>query len=136
MRPSAARLSGLLLTAALLTSVQTAAAPGFLTPAQLNAALRGRAQGQTHFTLVNVHVPYQGHIAGTDLSLPYDSIAQNAGLPKSKAAPLILYCRSGSMSAEARATLNALGYTNVRELQGGFNAWKKAGYPLKIKVAF
>ena len=35
------------------------------------------------------------------------------------------------MSAQAHATLNRMGYTNVRELQGGFDAWKDAGYPLK-----
>ncbi|ULH15426.1 rhodanese-like domain-containing protein [Deinococcus sp. KNUC1210] len=115
-----------------LSSVTVAApASGFLSPAQLQAALTARARGQQTFTLINVHIPYEGRIAGTDLLLPYDTIGQNKKLPANKKAALILYCRSGNMSAQARSTLNQLGYTNVRELQGGFDAWKDAGYPLK-----
>ena len=98
----------------------------FLTPVQLKQALTKK-----NFVFINVHVPYEGHIAGTDLSIPYDKIAQSAKLPSSRKANIVLYCRSGTMSAEARQTLNKMGYVNVRELQGGFNAWKAAGYELK-----
>lgn len=52
-------------------------------------------------------------------------------MPRNKSTPIVLYCRSGSMSAEAHQTLSTLGYTHVRELAGGFNAWKAAGYALK-----
>ena len=121
----------LLLLLGLGATALAAPASAFLTPAQLKAALTARAKGQQHFTLINVHTPYEGRIAGTDLLLPYDTIGQNRALPTDKKAALILYCRSGNMSADAHATLNRLGYTNVRELQGGFDAWKSAGYPLK-----
>ena len=40
---------------------------------------------------------------------------------------LVLYCKSGPMSASAAKELAALGYTNIVELKGGFNAWKRAG---------
>ncbi|WP_425148247.1 rhodanese-like domain-containing protein [Deinococcus sp.] len=139
MRPPALLLLSLLsLSSGLGSAAPTA---GFLTPAQLQTALSARARGQQHFTLVNVHIPYQGHIEGTDVSVPYDVIGQKDGLysralPADKAAPLILYCRSGNMSAQAHTTLNQLGYTNVRELKGGFDAWKEAGYPLRVKVRF
>jgi rhodanese-related sulfurtransferase len=37
------------------------------------------------------------------------------------------------MSTVASRTLVILGYTNVVELSGGFNAWKRAGYDLIIE---
>ncbi len=83
---------------------------------------------QKDFTFINVHVPYEGEIAGTDTFIPYDQIVANAtNLPKDKNAPIILYCKSGRMSAEALPVLNKLGYTNVRHLAGGMDGWKKIG---------
>lgn len=66
------------------------------------------------FRLVNVHTPYMGEITGTDLWLPYDQIEQRLGeLPADKTAKILVYCRSGAMSAIAAQTLLKLGYTNV-----------------------
>lgn len=71
--------------------------------------------------VVNVHIPYEGHIEGTDSFVAFDEITDWDGLPEDRSDPLALYCRSGNMSAEATETLAAMGYTNVVDLEGGMN---------------
>jgi len=44
-------------------------------------------------------------------------------------APVILQCASGTRSLLAARTLRELGYENVYNLTGGFNAWKDRGLP-------
>jgi rhodanese-related sulfurtransferase len=82
------------------------------------------------FSLVNVHIPFQGNIAQTDNSIPYDQIADNLGKLPDKQSKIVLYCRSGHMSAIAAETLVGLGYTNIWNLSGGMMAWEQSG--LKI----
>jgi rhodanese-related sulfurtransferase len=80
---------------------------------------------------VNVHVPFEGDIAGTDLSIPFDQITAQAGrLPADRDTGLAIYCRSGPMSAIAAERLRDLGYTDVVELSGGMRAWQADGRQL------
>jgi rhodanese-related sulfurtransferase len=98
-----------------------------LTPLELKNVL-----GNKDFVFINVHVPFAGNIANTDLSIPYDQIEQNlAQLPADKNARIVLYCRSGRMSAIAAETLVKLGYTNLWNLDGGMAAWEQAGYEIQ-----
>ena len=89
------------------------------------------------FPLINVHIPYEGEIAGTDSFIAFDQIGVDQmalrKLPKDKKAELVIYCRSGRMSTIAAQALVKLGYSNVRELRGGFNAWVTAGLKLEMR---
>ena len=82
-------------------------------------------------TVLNVHVPYEGEIIGTDAFVPFDTIGSWADLPEDRSAPIAVYCRSGNMSATATETLVDMGYTDVVDLGGGMNAWTAQGLPLE-----
>ncbi|MBU2978943.1 rhodanese-like domain-containing protein [Alteromonas sp. C1M14] len=43
----------------------------------------------------------------------------------------VLYCQSGWRSALATVTLMDMGFDDVVHVEGGFNAWKKAGLPVE-----
>ena len=98
-----------------------------VTPPELKSMLANK-----DFVFVNVHIPFAGNIANTDLSIPYDQIEQNLPqLPADKNAKIVLYCRSGRMSEMAAETLVKLGYTNLWNLDGGTAAWQLAGYEIQ-----
>jgi rhodanese-related sulfurtransferase len=76
--------------------------------------------------LLDVHIPEQTHIPGTDAFIPYNEISENIDqLPKDKLTPVLVYCRSGSMSKTASEEIANLGYTNVYDLEGGINAYRE-----------
>lgn len=94
-------------------------------PAAFAAAVR-----EPRSFVLNVHVPDEGSIPGTDASVPFDQLRERRGELPDSSTPLAVYCRSGRMSAEAVQTLADLGYRDVVELRGGMVAWAAAGRPL------
>lgn len=83
-------------------------------------------QENSEVFIIDVHTPEQTHIPDTDAFIPYDKIQENSDqLPEDKSTPIVVYCRSGGMSALASKELAALGYTTVYDLEGGTNAYKE-----------
>jgi rhodanese-related sulfurtransferase len=83
--------------------------------------------------LVNVHVPYEGQIPGTDAFIPYDQIASRIDELPSDPSTLVIYCRTGHTSGLAAQALAAAGYTGFYELAGGYTAWTQAGLPFVVQ---
>ncbi|MBI5544643.1 MAG: rhodanese-like domain-containing protein [Deltaproteobacteria bacterium] len=116
--------------AAAWMSPHDAGAPtlGVISVADLHSVLTANSKD---FLLINVHVPFEGDLPGTDRDLPYsdvDGLAAHLGSDLSVRA--VVYCKTNHMSTSAGAALVARGYRAIRYLDGGMNAWVAAGHPL------
>ena len=69
-----------------------------------------------------VHIP-RGHLE-----------AQVEAKLSDKSQPVVVYCAGGVRSAFAADALQALGYTNVLSMAGGFGKWKDEGRPWRQPV--
>ena len=49
-------------------------------------------------------------------------------IPADKNAKIVVYCRSGTMSAAASEELVKNGYTNILNLKDGMIGWEQSGY--------
>lgn len=83
-----------------------------------------------HFQVLDVRYPNEweaGHIDGA-LHIPLDYVLDRAEeLDRSR--PIVTVCRSGSRSAEAAKDLASGGF-DVRNLEGGMEAWAAQGLPV------
>ena len=67
----------------------------------------------------------KGHIPGA-INMDWRQVlAKRNDIPKNK--PVLIYCNSGSLSAQAGFALRVAGWDNVRILQGGMEEWKAKG---------
>lgn len=83
--------------------------------------------------LLDVHIPEQTHIPGTDAFIAYNEISENQDkLPEDKETPILVYCRSGSMSREAAIEIAGLGYKYVYDLSGGINEFRESNSEVVI----
>ena len=95
-----------------------------MTVDELNHQLKNK-----DFALVDVHIPEQKHINGTDAFIPYDDIENQLDkFPSDKNAKIVLYCRTGHMSQIAAEKLAQRGYTNVYNVVGGIVEWNSKGH--------
>jgi rhodanese-related sulfurtransferase len=70
-----------------------------------------------------------GKIEGS-VNIPVRTLIKSLDkLPADKAAPILFYCQSGHRGMFSLMALQMLGYTNVKNITGGLNAWKAANLP-------
>ncbi|MBE7414420.1 MAG: rhodanese-like domain-containing protein [Deltaproteobacteria bacterium] len=108
---------------ACFASVSIAADPARVTAEELKAMME---RGE-RVVLIDVRTPQEhaeSHIPGSVL-MPLDTLEKAESLPED--GQMILYCRSGKRSQTARGILGWKGYKGIRDLDGGINAWIKAG---------
>ncbi len=69
-----------------------------------------------------------GHLAKATL-IPWtnEDFTARAAKELDPAKPVLVYCRSGRRSTAAAKALAKLGFTEIRNLDGGILAWQKAG---------
>lgn len=53
--------------------------------------------------------------------------APSAGAARSAKTAVLIYCNTGSLSAQSVFAMRLLGWENVKVLQDGFEGWKKKG---------
>ena len=70
----------------------------------------------------------QGHAAGAVLVSRSSIEQQIEAAVTDRNRPVILYCAGGVRSLFAAQSLQQLGYTDVRSMAGGFQAWKSGGH--------
>jgi rhodanese-related sulfurtransferase len=70
-----------------------------------------------------------GFIEGS-INIPVREVLANLNKLPAQDQPIIVTCASGHRGGFVFAALKMLGYTNVRNLAGGVNAWKKAEFPV------
>ncbi|HMP11801.1 rhodanese-like domain-containing protein [Hydrogenophaga sp.] len=75
----------------------------------------------------------KGHIPGA-INMDWRQVlAKRDSIPKNK--PVLIYCNTGSLSAQAGFALRVAGWENVRVLQGGMEEWKaKGGFDAAAKA--
>ncbi len=67
----------------------------------------------------------KGHIPGA-INMDWRQVlAKRESIPKDK--PVLIYCNTGSLSAQAGFALRVAGWDNLRILQGGMEEWRAKG---------
>ena len=90
----------------------------------------------TEAIILDVREPYEyqeGHINGA-INIPLSAILVEIDQIKDiQGKKIVLQCKVGGRSMRACQLLQAEGFTHdVWNLEGGINAWKEAGYNIKL----
>lgn len=95
--------------------------------------LAARQRDHSAPALLDVRTPAEyreGHIDGA-FNVPVDQLAARHGaLGFERDQAIVVYCKSGRRAARAQQILQALGYRQVRLLDGSIQAWQDEHRPL------
>jgi rhodanese-related sulfurtransferase len=96
------------------------------------SAADAKAMIDKGFRVVDVRTPAEfgsGHIPQAE-SVPLDSVLARPKDVLKTEGDVIFVCQVGQRSALAAEMAAAVGLTNLYNLEGGTDAWVKAGYPV------
>ena len=92
--------------------------------------LKERISNKEHLNLLDVREPDERaefNIGGTFLPLGNIMAMQTDDIAEWQNEEVICYCRSGKRSMQAAMMLESLGFTNVKNLEGGMLSWQELG---------
>jgi len=85
-------------------------------------------------TVLDVRTPDEfkgGHLVNATLVNYYDNDFKNQVAQLDKNKPVFVYCATGIRSASAAKVLAGLGFKEIYDMQGGYNAWAGAKKPVE-----
>jgi adenylyltransferase/sulfurtransferase len=89
--------------------------------------VKAKLDAGEHFILLDVRDPHEWDIsdlAGATHHIPKSRILEHLG-ELDTAREIVVYCRTGGRSADVILTLQKHGYTRLKNMLGGINAWAK-----------
>jgi len=89
--------------------------------------LKSRMDKEENLYIIDVREPheYEAYNIGAEL-IPLGTLINSVeDLEDYKNEEIVLHCRSGARSGQAKAFLTAHGYTKARNLLGGMMAWQE-----------
>jgi len=113
---------------AVIASIPADAGYGAVSATALNEELADVAPFLVDVREVS-EIEANGYIAGA-INIPIRQLLENLDKLPGLDEPIVIYCGSGHRGGIAIALLKGLGYTNVRNLGGGMNAWVAAELPV------
>jgi rhodanese-related sulfurtransferase len=97
----------------------------------VTAARLARELAESRPFLVDLREPEEsdadGYVDGS-VNIPLGRLIADLDRLPARDRPIVVYCSSGHRGAMAMTALRLLGYTSVRNLAFGFDAWWKAGF--------
>lgn len=90
--------------------------------------LKARLDAGEKMNIIDVREPHENaefNIGGTLIPLGKVQAMQIDEIEDLKQQELIVYCRSGNRSGQACLFLDALGFTNTKNLVGGMLGWQE-----------
>jgi rhodanese-related sulfurtransferase len=95
------------------------------------ADLKSANEGSEEIIVLDVRTPgeLKGGYVENAINMDINNGSFNARASKlDKSKTVYVYCRSGHRSQTASKALIKMGFTDVRNVKGGFLAWEKQGY--------
>jgi rhodanese-related sulfurtransferase len=100
-------------------------------PAEIHALIQGKGAGNVVIVDVRSQAKYRGgHIAAA-VNIPIESDTferRIAALEKDR--DIVFYCGTGLKTDKAAASAERLGFKKIHVMEGGLDAWEKAGLSL------